>query len=208
VSTDDATRDEAEPTPAELRDRIDELEKRLNAMSAWKDDTRQTLWDHDDDLESLRADIQRLDERLDDIAATAEQAMTVASRGHNPDGKSQTQAAKEVTRDELVRRAAHEVSGPRRRLTIGEVQDLVDRDYGEEPAWAVVDRAWSQLTSEWAQFQRVTKDGDKALGLRAAHTTTALTRTVETSLGRDDLAKRFDGTERVPDSSERGDHET
>jgi hypothetical protein len=75
------------------------------------------------------------------------------------------------------------------------VQDLVVGDYGPEPAWAVVDRAWRRLTDEWPQFEVAQKDGDKALRLHAEHVTTALVWTVETSLERDDLAKRFGGAE-------------
>jgi regulator of replication initiation timing len=192
----------SEQSRADLRARIDDLEKRVNGLSAWKDSTRSTVWELEDETDRLRTEIQELHERLDDIEATAEQAMTVASRGHDPGGKSQTRAAKEVTRDELVRRAAKGVAGPARKLTVCEVQDLVDRDYGEEPAWAVVDRAWSQLTDEWSQFEETTKGGDKALRLRADHVTTALIRAVETSLDRDDLAKRFGGTERETGGSE------
>jgi regulator of replication initiation timing len=185
----------SESTPATLRDRVDDLEDRVDALSTWQDTTRTTIWDLEEELDALQADIQRLNERLDDIAATAEQAMTVASRGHDADGKSQTQAAKEVTRDELVRRAGKGVTGPARKVTITEIADIVDREYGTEPAWAVVNRAWSQLTDEWPQFDESRKDGNKAMRVRADHITTALARTVETSLDRDDLAKRFGGAE-------------
>jgi hypothetical protein len=202
VNPDTPAQDAPEQTRAELRDRLDDLEARVDALSAWQDATRDTIWDLEAELDALQADIQRLDGRLDDIAATAEQAMTVASRGHDAGGKTQTQAAKEVTRDELVRRAAKGATGPDRKLTVSEVQDLVDRDYGEEPAWAVVDRAWSQLTDEWPQFEPSRKGGDKALRLRADHVTTALVRAVETSLDRDDLAKRFGGTEPAGEATE------
>jgi hypothetical protein len=94
------------------------------------------------------------------------------------------------------------VTGPARKLTVSEVQDLVDRDYGAEPAWAVVDRAWTQLTDEWPQFDTSSKDGDKALRLRVDHVTTALIRTVETSLERDDLVKRFGGAESATGGTE------
>jgi regulator of replication initiation timing len=195
MSADTPDEDEAVPTPEDLIDRLAALEQHLEALSNWKDSTREQLWALEDEVEALQADVQQLSESLEDVAATAEQAMTVASRGHDPDGKSQTQAATEVTRDELVRRAGKSVTGPARKLTVREVQDLVDRDYGIEPAWAVVDRAWRRLTNEWPQFEVAQKNGDKALRLRAEHVTTALVRTVETSLERDDLAKRFGGAE-------------
>ncbi len=190
-----ADTEDTPPTPAALADRLTALEQHLEALSNWKDSTREQLWALEDEVEALQADVQQLEESLEDVAATAEQAMTVASRGHDPDGKSQTQAATEVTRDELVRRAGKGVTGPARKVTVREVQDLVDRDYGTEPAWAVVDRAWRRLTDEWPQFEVAQKNGDKALRLRAEHVTTALVRTVETSLERDDLAKRFGGAE-------------
>lgn len=180
---------------ADLEQRIDELEQRLDALSAWQDATREQLWEFEDTGDQMRAELQQVRSALDAVEATAEQAMTVASRGHSPEGKSQTQAAKEVSRDELVRRAAHGATGPDRKVTISEVADLVDREYGEEPAWATVDRAWTALTDEWPQFEVSSKHGDKALRLRTADVTTALVRSVEVSLDRNDLAKQFDGAE-------------
>lgn len=202
MSTDTPEQDDPEQTQADLCERLEELEMRVDALSAWQDSTREALFDYDDHLEDLETDLQTLREELDDIRATAEQAMSVASRGHDADAKGQTQAAKEVTRDELVRRAGKGVTGPARKVTITEIADIVDREHGEEPAWAVVDRAWSQLTDEWPQFEESRKDGNKALRVRAEHITTALVRTVETSLDRNDLAKRFGGTENTGGGAE------
>jgi len=202
TSADDAGGDEEDGGEVELaarvatlEQRVDDIEQRLDAFSAWQDATRERLWELEDTDDQVRADLEALRAALAAVEATAEQAMTVASRGHSPDGKSQTAAAKEVSRDELVRRAAHGATGPDRKMTISEVADLVDREYGERPAWATVDRAWTALIDEWGQFEPSTKHGNKALRLRAGDVTTALVRAVEASLDRSDLAKQFDGVE-------------
>lgn len=186
----------------ELAVRLKDVEQRLEAFSIWQDNIRETIWKFEDEIDQLHTDIHELQVTLEETEATAEQAMTIASRGHSPEGKSQTQATKEVTRDELVRRAANGVTGPNRKLTVSEVADIVDREYGKKPAWAVVDRAWAQLTNEWPQFEEAKKEGNKALRLRTGDVTTGLVRTVEVSLGRSDLAKRFGGTE-PPTGTER-----
>lgn len=143
-------------------------------------------------VETLREENQTLRNRLDDIEATAEQAMTVASRGHDPDDRTQTELAAAVTRNVVVLRALDDgVEHPR--VTIREIRDRARDHHGGSLAWSIVDRAWDDLQAEWAQFERVTKRGEKALTVKDHGLTTALVRTVEVDLGRTDLTKQFVG---------------
>jgi len=184
-------RDELVETIVNLADKVDDQQARLDAMSRWKEATSTKLDRLADTNEQLREENAQLRERLDSVEATAEQAMSVASRGHNPDSRSKTEHAKAISRNLLVQRAA-KGSSPELPITTSKVADVAKAD-GVDLKWQVIKNAWGQLCEEWPQFYETTKDGHQALSIRSSDVTQALARAVEHDLGRDDLAKRFVG---------------
>jgi regulator of replication initiation timing len=185
-------RDELVDTLVNLSDTVEDLEMRLEALSRWKDATRDRLDRLEDENDQLRAENDTLRERLDAIEATAEQAMTVASAGHDPDGRSKTEAAKHVTRNTLVVRVVGDGGAADRALTVDDVRRKLEGEVDNLP-WQIVRNAWDQLQDEWPQFYDTTTDGQQAVDIRGSDVTKALVRAVEQDLGRDDLAKRFVG---------------
>jgi len=176
----------------------DELVEALVGLSATVDDLKTLVHTSiekrkalEDRVEELEAENARLRDQLEDVDRVADQAMTVASRGHDPDSRSKTAVAKHLTRNELVRRCATGGAAQDRPVTISKVQEMANPEH--ELAWAIVDRAWSKLREEWPAFRETMKDGQKALTLKPSDVSESLARTVERDLGRDDLAKRFVG---------------
>ena len=191
------TESTGEISHAELVDQVKDLHRWRDGISNWKDWVSDEIETIIEENEQLRAENEELREQLDRIEKTAEQALSVASKGHDPDEMTQTEMAKRVTRDEICRRAAVSAFGKDRKLTIAEAQDLVDRDYGKKPAWAVVNRAFNQLKEDWPEISETSKDGCKALRVDKKKITNEFVAMCETSLERDDLTKRFGGGERV-----------
>ena len=186
-------RDELVDLIVELSDDIDDHKARFEALSKWKENTNERILEVVETNERLRAENQQLKDRLDEIEATAEQAMSVASRGHDPDARSKTEVAKHLTRNTLVTRAANNTAGTDLPLTIGDVQEKAEPEH--DLKWQIVRNAWDDLKEEWPQFHETTSDGSQAMSIRQSHITKALARAVELDLGRTDLAKRFVGDE-------------
>jgi len=184
-------KDELAATIVELSQQVADQQARIEAYSRWKDSARDELHDLADRVEDLEAENQRLRERLDDAEVEARQAMTVASRGHDPDSRSKTEVAKHLTRNELVRRCAAGGPAQDRPLTIRDVRDRAAPEH--ELAWETVNRAWGQLREEWPMFRETSTDGNRALTLSAGDVTPGLARAVGADLDRPDLTKRFVG---------------
>lgn len=192
-------RDELIDFILKLQRRVDDHEARLEAMSRWKDTTNKRLERVLDENERLQAENELLKDHLSDIEAKAEQAMTLASRGHNPESRSKTEVAKHLSRNELVRRATKDVPAKDRKLTIADVQKRAEPEH--ELAWEIVNRSWKQLREEWPQFRETKKDGVKALTISPRDIPKGLARAVEIDLERNDLVKQFVGDKQVGDQN-------
>lgn len=182
-------RDELIETIVELSQRVEDHQRRQDALSRWKETTNDRLLDVVEANERLRAENQGLKQRLDSLEATAEQAMTIASRGQASDDRSKTAHAKHLTRNTLVVRAANDAQD--KAVTIPDIQHKAEPEV--DCQWQVVKNAWDQLQEEWPQFYETVSNGRKALSIRGSHVTKALARAVEHDLGRDDLTKRLVG---------------
>lgn len=167
----------------DLQTTVDEFKTRVQSIER----TRKPIVER---IEALEAENDRLRERLDTTEATAQGAIRAA---RDTGSRSKTQLAADITRNVLVTRAAQGGPAAGRKVTIRDIQDKAEPDH--QLAWAIVDRAWSTLREQWPQFYETTKDGQKALNIRADEITPALAMTVQTDLGRDDVAKPFVGDE-------------
>lgn len=168
-----------------IRERIDKLEAVTTALQQ----SRPSIVD---DIEQLREENQQLKARIDKLEPLAEQAMVVASRGHETDTPKKTEIAKNITRNELVRRAAMGGPADRRPVTVTDIKQMALPDV--KLAWKTIhDDAWADLRVDWPCFRKTTKDGQKALTVSRRDIPKALARAVEIDLDRDDLANQVVG---------------
>ena len=174
-------RDELIDTIVELTDTVDDLQLTVDVLV-------ERVNELEDDLDTLREEAPDTD-RVAAVESDAKAALRAATAGG--EGKSKTEIAKELTRDLLVVRAAKGATGRDRPVTVSKVQDKAAPEH--DLKWSLVDHAWNSLVEEWPQFYETQKNGNKALSVRTDQITPALVRTVETSLDRDDLTKRFVG---------------
>ena len=133
-----------------------------------------------------------VDERLEEIKDVAETAQALAKSESGGDGVNKTQEARELSRNELVRRAA--IGAPAWggiTITVSDVQDMAKPKL--EIRHQLVDNAWGQLVEKWDCFERTTADGNKALKVNKSEISTDLARLVEHDLDRDDVVQRLFG---------------
>ncbi|WP_226479187.1 hypothetical protein [Natrinema amylolyticum] len=182
-------------SPEEAREFLGKLKDRVDHLFEDIVDLEATTEDHEERIAELEAENEQLRERVDELEAIAEQAMVVASAGHDPDGESKVERAKRLTRNELVRRAA--MGGPARDrpITTTQVREMARPE--TELKWQTVKDGWADLGEEWPCFRETTKDGTQALTVSRSDISKSLARAVEANLERDDLAKRLVGDNRA-----------
>lgn len=178
----------------EAREILRKLSDRVTHLFEDVVDLEATTDDHEDRIAELEAENKRLREEFGEIRTTAEQAMVVASAGHDPDSESKVDRARRLTRNELVRRAAMGGPLPDRPITVSTIQAMARPE--QDLAYQTVKDAWNDLRSEWPCFRETTKNGTKALTVSNQDISKALSRAVEVDLERDDLTTRLMSDER------------
>ena len=174
-------------------DRVRDLEAWREGISAWKDTTNSRIDRLERENDRLHDELDDLRDQLADLETSADQAMVVASAGHDPKSRSKKGTAFHITRNELVRRVAMGTSQQDVPLTINDVQTRAEPETVLK--WQTVRDAFDDLREEWPQFRDTTHDGQQALTISRADVPTSLARAVEVDLDRDDLAKRLVGDE-------------
>lgn len=178
-------------SPEEARKFLEKLKDRVDLLFEDVVDLEATTEDHEERIAQLEAENEQLRERVDELEAIAEQAMVVASAGHDPDSGSKVEQAKRLTRNELVRRAALGGNARDRPITTTKVREMARPE--TELKWQTVKDGWADLQAEWPCFRETTKDGTQALTVSGSDISKSLARAVEADLERDDLAKRLVG---------------
>lgn len=178
-------------SPKEAREFLEKLKNRVDLLFEDVVDLEATTEDHEERIAQLESENEQLRERVDELEAIAEQAMVVASAGHDPDGESKVERAKRLTRNELVRRTAMGGHTRDRPITTTKVREMARPE--TELKWQTVKDAWADLQEEWPCFRETTKNGTQALTVSKTDIPKALARAVEADLDREDLTKRLVG---------------
>jgi hypothetical protein len=179
----------------DLEERIDELETK----AAIQDSRIDSLMSHLEKLEravlgavesSDAYDREPMEDVLEEVRGIAETAHALAQSETSGSEVNKTEKARQLTRNELVRRAA--TGAPAWggiTLSVGDVQDMAKP--GLEIRYQLVDNAWGDLVETWECFERTTADGNKALKISKKEISRDLARLVEHDLERDDVVQRL-----------------
>lgn len=179
----------------DLEERIDELETK----AAIHDSRLDSLMNHLDNLEEAvlgavesadAYDREPMEDVLEEVQEVAETAHALAQSENGGGEVNKTARARELTRNELVRRAANGAPAwGGITLSVGDVQDMAKPDL--EIRYQLVDNAWGDLVEKWDCFERTTSDGNKALKISKKEISRDLARLVEHDLDRDDVVQRL-----------------
>lgn len=167
--------------PEDLEARLDDLEKRLDAVS----NGNMNVWEVVDDLQDRLDVLEEEVERARGDAAAAYELIVDQEDG------TKVGRARALVRDELVRRTAVDVAMMERPVTNAEIREMAKPEH--ELDWQTVDDAFGKLVDEWPCFRWTEKRDYKALTIDRDTIPRELVRLAERSLEREDLAKEVLG---------------
>lgn len=172
--------------------RLIAIQKFVNAVAGTETDT---------DVGPIEATYRALDELeaqgvigtedlAEDVDAARETAEAALALAQQPADENKAQRARELTRNELVRRYVVGTGHTSIAITNSKVQELARPEH--ELEWETVDRAFGKLVDRWDAFGRTTDSGEKALTVMGS-VSDQLARIVAVELGREDIANTVVG---------------
>jgi len=155
-----------------------------------------------EDAPNLLAQLDRVEDDIAGIDEATQTAIGLATASPSSEHGEQTQLAKNLTRNRLVKMKAEiGQSFSACEVVNAKIQEMAEPKH--DLAWQTVDNAWSRLCADWDCFS-VNESGAQRT-LRLAETPPKpLVKAVERDLGRDDLAKSFFGEKLPKGRSEKG----
>jgi chromosome segregation ATPase len=188
-----------------LEARVDALTKKFQTLAkflAGDDSIHAVESERGADEPNLLARLDQMEADIADIDDATQTAIGLATASPSSDHGQQTQVAKNLARNKLVKMKAD--VGPSYstcEVSNGQIRDMAEPEH--DLAWQIVDNAWSHLVDDWDCFEIDTSGDEKTLQL-VSTPEKALVKAVERDLGRDDLAKSFFGEKLPKGRSERG----
>jgi len=214
-----STEPDVEADEQTLQERVAELEREKQALEARVDglsnklETLTKFLAGEDSIHAVQRergeDEPNILDRLDRMGADIEQiddatqtAIGLATASPTSDHGEQTQLAKSLARNRLVKmRADVGKTYSTCAVTNAKIREMAEPEH--DLAWQIVDNAWSRLCSDWDCFSVDESGAEKTLTLTETPPK-PLVKAVERDLGRDDLAKSFFGEKLPKGRSERG----
>lgn len=161
----------------------EDIEPRLDALSNWVDNVAERVAELEDENRLKDQRINDLEEQIEHLESAV--AATPATDG----GSSKKEHALQLTRNELIRRAAIDAPPQDRPVTVRDVKEMAKPQ--RSLRYQTVKNAWADLLERHSCFAESMKRGDKAMSVRTEAITPELIHLVEVDLGRSDLTKRL-----------------
>lgn len=188
-----------------LEARVDALTNKLETLTKFLAGDRSihaVERDRGEDAPNLLAQVDQMGADIAAIDDATQTAIGLATASPRSDHGEQTQVAKNLARNKLVKMKANVgQSFSTCEVSNGQIRDMAEPEY--ELAWQIVDNAWRRLADDWDCFE-VDESGDQKTLTLSSTPEKPLVKAVERDLGRDDLAKSFFGEKLVKGRSERG----